>query len=62
MQHRAEKAWTDFLLAVLQRREPLAAIEPPVATLAGATIKGNRYPAIATEPSDLSLDSCPVML
>src|SRR5208282_6071483 len=59
LQHRAEKTGADFLFAVLQRREPVAVIEPAVATLAGTTIERNNNPAIATEPSDLSLKLVP---
>ena len=53
----APRRWGPIsLFAVLQRREPVVVIESPVTTSAGATIKGHSHSAVATEPSDFSLE------
>jgi len=56
MEHRSQKAGADFLPAVLQRCEPVAVIEPSVAALTRATLKGNSDTPTATEPPDSSLE------
>jgi hypothetical protein len=53
---RVEQARTDFFPAILERRKPIAVIEPPVAALAATRIEHDGNPAPAAEPLDFTLE------